>query len=100
MKSSEPRDDSSGEIYTIETVERITRISKDRILVYFRYGIISAIAHTPPEDPRFDDGAIHKLRRIATLLADYGVNDRGAVAFASLLDEVERLREELRFLRS
>ena len=99
MKPSEERDDTTGELYTIETVERITHISKDRILVYHRYGLITAVSSTPPEEPRFDDEAVHKLRRIAQLLTEYGVNERGVVALASLIDEVERLRREVRFLR-
>jgi hypothetical protein len=94
-----PSDDTSSELYTLETVERITRISKDRILVYYRYGIVKAAATEPPDDPRFDDEAVHKLRRIAVLLTEYGVNEKGVLALSSLLDEVERLREELRFLR-
>ena len=99
MKPSKERDDTSGEFYTIETVERITRISRDRIMIYHRYGIISAVSTAPPDEPRFDDEAVHKLRRIAVLLAEYGVNEKGALALSSLLDEVERLREEVRFLR-
>jgi DNA-binding transcriptional MerR regulator len=99
MKPSDQRDDTSGELYTLETVERITRISKDRILVYQRHGIITAVSSSPPEEPRFDDEAVHRLRRIAVLLSEYGVNERGVLALASLIDEVERLRRELRFLR-
>jgi DNA-binding transcriptional MerR regulator len=99
MKPSDQRDDTSGELYTLETVERITRVSKDRILVYQRHGIITAVSSSPPEGPRFDDEAVHKLRRIAVLLSEYGVNERGVLALASLIDEVERLRRELRFFR-
>ena len=99
MKPSEERDDTTGELYTIETVERITRISKDRILVYQRYGIITSVSSAPPGEPRFDDEAVHKLRRIALLLSEYGVNERSLPALSALLDEVERLREEVRFLR-
>ena len=99
MKPSEERDDTSGELYTIETVERITHISRDRILVYQQYGIITAAASVPPEEPCFDDEAVHKLRRIALLLSEYGVNEKGVLALSSLIDEVERLREEIRFLR-
>ncbi|MCE0498668.1 MAG: chaperone modulator CbpM [Methylacidiphilales bacterium] len=99
MKPSKERDDTSGELYTIETVERITHISKDRIMVYQQYGIITAVSPAPPEELRFDEEAIHKLRRIALLLSEYGVNEKGVLALSSLIDEVERLREEIRFLR-
>jgi DNA-binding transcriptional MerR regulator len=97
MKSSKKRPGALSDLYTIETVERITRVSKDRILVYQRHGIISAVSLRG--EPRFDDAAVHKLRRIALLLSEYGVNEKGVLALSSLLDEVERLREEVRFLR-
>jgi len=99
MKPSQERNDNFGELYTIETVERITHISKDRILVYQQYGIITAVSSAPPEEPRFDDEAVHKLRRISLLLSEYGVNEKGVLALSALIDEVERLRKEIRFLR-
>lgn len=40
-----------------------------------------------------------RLRRIAFLLSEYQLNEAALRHFASLLDEVERLREEVRFLR-
>jgi DNA-binding transcriptional MerR regulator len=96
MNATPHRDDSHGELYTIETVEQITHVSRDRILVYQQYGLISTVA---PDDTRFDDATILRLRRLSQILSEYGMNDKGLHAFASLMDEVERLREELRFLR-
>ncbi len=94
MNESEP-----NAIYTLETVERITHISKDRIVLYYRHGLVSPIQAGGETDLVFDDEAIHKLRRIAFLLSEYGINQDGLRAFSSLLNEVERLREEVRFLR-
>ena len=99
MNSSEKHDDTFGELYTLETVEEITRVSKDRILIYQRYGLISAIQTRPQEEARFDDEAIHKLRRITLLLSEYGVNEKGLRLFFSLSDEVEKLRREIQFYR-
>lgn len=96
---SAPQDNPSGELYTIETVEQITHISRDRILFYQQRGLITAVPSEKPEETRFDDDAILQLRRIALLLSEYGVNEKGVQAFASLFNEVERLREEVRFLR-
>ena len=95
---SEHRDDTTGELYTIETVERITHISRDRILIFQQRGIIRAATASAGE-PRFDDATIHRLRRLSLLLSEYNLNEKGLQHFAALLDEVERLREEIRFLR-
>ena len=101
-KSEGPSPDNvfeSGSVYTLETVEKITHISRDRIVLYYQYGLVAPVAATDNAGPVFDDEAIHKLRRIAYLLAEYDVNPDGLKMFSSLLNEVERLREEVRFLR-
>ena len=95
--SSESHDALSGELYSIETVERITHISRDRILIFEQRGLIRPAAKEG--EARFDDAAILRLRRLALLLSEYGLNDRGLQHVVELLDEVERLREEIRFLR-
>ena len=102
-KSKKPRSDDvvesgSNAFYTIETVERITHISKDRIVLYYQHGLVSPVS-TAKRKVLFDEQAIHKLRRIAFLLSEYGINHQGLKEFVSLMDEVERLREEVRFLR-
>jgi DNA-binding transcriptional MerR regulator len=102
-KSNQPAPDDLPEsgshaIYTIETVERITHISKDRIVLYYQHGLVSPVQATEKEI-LFDEEAIHKLRQIAFLLSEYGINHQGLKEFVSLMDEVNRLREEVRFLR-
>jgi DNA-binding transcriptional MerR regulator len=99
MSESEVPSNSSGSIYTIETVERITRISKDQIVLYYEWGLVSTVKASDQADLLFDDEAIHRLRRIAFLLSEYGINHDGLKMVTSLMDEVERLRQELRFLR-
>jgi len=97
-----PLDDfasGSSAVYTIETVERITHISKDRIVLYYQYGLVAPLQPAREPDLVFDDEAIHKLRRIAFLLSEYGINHDGLRRFFSLMNEVEKLREEVRFLR-
>ncbi len=79
-------------------MERITHISRDEIVLYYRHGLVAPVKEERDEI-YFDDQAIHQLRRIAFLLTEYGINREGLKAFSSLLNEVERLREEVRFLR-
>ncbi len=85
-------------IYTIETVERITHLSRERIVLYYEHGLVSPV-RAAKKEILFDEEGIHKLRQIAFLLSEYGINHQGLRKFVSLMDEVERLREEVRFLR-
>ena len=85
--------------YTVEAVARITRISADEIIVYTRAGYVSPLPSGNQADLLFDEEAIHQLRHIAFLVSEYGVNREGLRVLANLLKEVERLREEVRFLR-
>ena len=99
MKPSKERDDISGELYTIETVEQITHISKDRIVVYYEYGLVAPVKAANRKRLVFDEEAVHKLRRIAYLLSEYEINHAGLRKIFELMNELERLREEVRFLR-
>jgi DNA-binding transcriptional MerR regulator len=94
----------SGEVfepgyYTLEAVERITRISRERIVLYSKSGLVSPTQTAAEAELVFDDEAIHRLRQIAFLLTEYGINHEGLRMLSALLAEVERLREEVRFLR-
>ena len=88
-----------GATYTIEMVARITRIPREEIIVYYRSGFVSPVEMTDESRLIFDEQAVHQLRRIAFLLSRYGMNHDGARMIASLLQEMERLRREVRFLR-
>jgi hypothetical protein len=92
--STNPED---GQLYSIEMVEQITHLERERIVLYQHYGLVRAV----PEGGalRFDEAAVLRLRRLAYLLAEYQINEAGLRHFAALLDEVERLRNEVRFLR-
>jgi len=80
-------------------VEKITHISKDRIILYYQYGLVAPIKADSEAKLFFDDQAVHQLRRIAFLLSEYGISQDGLRLVAALINEVERLREEVRFLR-
>jgi DNA-binding transcriptional MerR regulator len=98
MKPTPSDDFGPHEVYTIETVEKITRISRDRIVLYYQHGLVSPARKTETEI-LFDEQGVLRLRRIAFVLSEYGINHQGLKEFISLMDEVEKLREELRFLR-
>jgi hypothetical protein len=99
MSSPPPPADPPGDnVYSIETLAQVTHLSHDRIVLYLHHGLIQA-APGASDDFSFDETTVLRLRRIAFLHAEYGLNDAGLRHFAALLDEVDRLREEVRFLR-
>ena len=85
--------------YSIESVVHITQLPRHLIAVYCRHGLISPLAPPEREGWWFDDEAIRALRRIGALRSEYGLNLRGIQAFSTLINEVEHLRDEIRFLR-
>ncbi len=99
MSESELPSNSPGTVYTIETVAQITRISADQIVFYYEHGLVSIQPAPDRQELLFDDEAIHQLRRVAYLASEFGFDHRGLKMMTSLLHELERLREEVRFLR-
>jgi hypothetical protein len=88
---------SETQVYTIEMVAEITHLERERIVLFQRRGLVRAVVTEP--EPRFDDAALLRLRHFAFLVTEYHLDDAGLGHFAELLDEVERLRAEVRFLR-
>ncbi|MFA6545852.1 MAG: MerR family transcriptional regulator [Limisphaerales bacterium] len=81
--------------YTIETVASLTGATSQTILHYQERGLISPVAGPG----QFDDEALRTLRRIEHLRSTCEVNESGLKLILGLMDEVERLRAELRVRR-
>ncbi|MGZ5528018.1 MAG: MerR family transcriptional regulator [Limisphaerales bacterium] len=86
-------------VYSIETVAHLTHLPRHEIGVYCKEGLVS-----PAVDPEcggyyFDDEAIRTLRQIEHLRTNYGVSLPGVTMILGLMNEVEHLRDEVRFLR-
>ena len=97
MATSKSTPASGDELYTIEMVEKITHLERERIVLYQHYGLVRAVPEAGAL--HFDEAAVLRLRRIAFLLSEYELSEPALRHFASLLDEVEHLRKEVRFLR-
>jgi hypothetical protein len=95
--SQEPQETHS--VYSIEAVEEITSTPRHQIAVYCRYGLVATVGEPESSGWTFDDEAIRKVRQLEFLRAQYGMNLTGLRAMAELLHDVERLQEEVRFLR-
>jgi hypothetical protein len=91
--------DASRTEYTVEAVARITRIPEEEIVIFVRAGYVSPLPSGNQADLLFDEEAVHQLRRLAFLLSEYNINRNGLRMISALINEVERLREEVRFLR-
>jgi DNA-binding transcriptional MerR regulator len=86
------------EFYSIEMAAEITSTPRHLIAVYCRHGLVATVGEPESSGWQFDDEAIHKLRRLEFLREQYGMNLSGLRVVSDLLKDVERLREELRFL--
>jgi chaperone modulatory protein CbpM len=84
--------------YTLDATAHLAEMSRHAILVYTKHGLVTPIID---EDGAyyFDDDAIRVLRRIQRLHAGCGLNLPGIKLALGLLNEVERLQAEVRFLR-
>lgn len=86
------------ETHPIEVVIRMTGSSRRKIFFYCRQGVIRPVRRSE-EDWHFDEETVSRLRHIEALRQQHRMNWAAIRTIISLLDEVETLREELRFRR-
>src|SRR5438093_7021910 len=83
-------------VYTIEVAAELARVPRRLIVLYYKHGLISPVSD-PSGGWNFDNDAIRLLRPIEYLRVAYGLNLAGIKLVFGLMEEVERLRNELRF---
>jgi DNA-binding transcriptional MerR regulator len=85
-------------LYTIDATAHLAEVPRHAILVYCKHGLVAPVLD---EDGayHFNDAAIRVLRRIKYLRVTGGLNLPGIKLTLDLMNEVERLRAEVRFLR-
>jgi MerR family transcriptional regulator/heat shock protein HspR len=88
----EPDSDAT---YRLEMMAEMTGISSQTILHYQEHGLI----RTCGDSPEFDEEALHMLRRIEHVRQTCGVNLEGLKLMVELMEELERLKTELRARR-
>jgi len=86
-------------LYTIEAAARLADVPRHTILVYYKHGLLCPVVDPECGAYFFDDTAIRLLRRIEYMRNVSGVNLAGIKMTLDLLNEVERLQSEVRFLR-
>ncbi|MEA3208477.1 MAG: MerR family transcriptional regulator, heat shock protein HspR [Chthoniobacter sp.] len=85
-------------LYTIDATAHLANVPRHTILVYYKHGLVAPVMD---EDGayHFNDDAIRMLRRIEYLRVTCGLNLPGIKLALDLMNEVERLQAEVRFLR-
>ncbi|MFA6561160.1 MAG: MerR family transcriptional regulator [Verrucomicrobiia bacterium] len=87
-------------LYSLDAAAHLAGVSRRSILIYCRAGLVRPVLQSPYEVMEFTEEAIHTIRRLEHLRAVHGVGLAWLKAMFDLLDEVEHLRAELRFLRN
>jgi len=88
-----------GVLYGLDATAHLAGISRRSILIYCRAGLVRPVIQPPYGVMEFTEEAIYALRRIEYLRTVHGLDLAWIKTLFDLLDEVERLRAELRFLR-
>lgn len=89
----EPEADTT---YSVEMIAQLSGVTNETILHYKEEGLIMSAG---TESSAFPGEALRTVRRIEYLRARSGANTAGLKLLLSLMDEVERLRDDLRSRR-
>lgn len=85
------------ELHSLEVVTRMTGTSRKKIVFYCRKGVLNAAEQEG--EWRFDEECVIRLKYIEALRQQHRMNWVAIRTIMKLMDEVELLREELRFRR-
>ena len=88
-----------GATYTLETIATLTGATPQAILHYQEQGFITPVTGGETDHGQFDGETVRTLRRIEHLRTTCQLNESGLKLILSLMDEIERLRNELRARR-
>jgi hypothetical protein len=86
--------------YSLDATAHLAGVPRRSILIYWRAGLVRPVVQPPYGVMEFTEEAIYTVRRIEHLRAVHGVDLAWLKTMFDLLDVVERLRTELRFLRN
>ena len=86
-------------LYSLDTAAHIAGVPRRSILIYCRAGFVQSVFQPPYGVMAFTEEAIHTVRRIEHVRTLHGLDLALIKTMFNLIDEVERLRVEVRFLR-
>jgi DNA-binding transcriptional MerR regulator len=86
-------------LYGLDAAAHLAGVPRRSLLIYCRAGLIQPVLQPPYGLMVFTEEAIHTARRIEYLRAVRGIDVALIKTLFELIEEVERLRAEVRFLR-
>lgn len=98
--SAEPGQPNPGTLYTLDEAAHLAGVPKRSLLIYTRARLIQPVIQPPLGILEFTEEAIYTVRKIEYFRSVHGIELPLVKTIFDLLDEVERLREEVRFLRN
>jgi MerR family transcriptional regulator/heat shock protein HspR len=97
MKALQVFEPDARTVYTIEMVAQLAQVPRRLIVLYYKHGLVLPVRDPASSGWCFDEEAIRIVRRIEYLRSACNVNLAGIKLIIGLTEEVERLRQELRF---
>ena len=86
-------------LYSLDATAHLAGVSRRSLLVYCRAGLVRPVFQPPYGIMVFTEEAIYTVRRVEHLRAVQGIDVTWIKTLFDLLNEVERLRSEVRFFR-
>jgi DNA-binding transcriptional MerR regulator len=87
-------------LYGLDMTAYLAGVPRRSILIYCRAGLVRPVVQPPYGVMEFPEEAIYTVRRIEYLRTVHGLDLAWIKIIFDLLEEVECLRAELRFLRN
>lgn len=85
--------------YSLEAAAGLAGVHPEMLRYYCRLGLFGEARARPETEPVFDDDAIYELRRFEHYRRHHGMNRKTLRLVCGLWREIERLQNEIRFLR-
>ena len=86
-------------LYSLDATAHLAGVSRRSLLVYCRAGLVRPVFQPPYGIMAFTEETIYTVRRVEHVRAVHGIDVAWIKTIIELLDEVERLRSEVRFFR-
>lgn len=99
MTSPDSTAPEHGPAYTLDIIATACGISSQTVVHYHEQGLLSPASQDDSGTDLYDDECLHRLRRIEHLRETYELQTAALRLTLDLMDEVERLRTELRHRR-
>ncbi len=86
-------------LYSLDAAAHLAAVPRRSLLIYWRAGLIQPVLQPPNKVMTFTEEAICTVRRIEYLRTIHGLDVTWIKTLFDLIEEVDRLRAEVRFMR-